>query len=264
MIDEIHKLLDALKLRHSRRTIEDVLKRAQKKKPQPSYSGFLLKLLQDEYADKRNRMIANRIKSSGLREFWTLETFPWELQPCLAKSRRAIQELAELDFISRGESVVFTGLPSAGKSGLASGIVMKALFAGRSAMARSAQDLFEALGASLADRSTKRLLQRLSRQDVLLIEEFGYVNPPSQVQVNNFFRLMDNRCSRKSTIITTNLGFQEWGKFLANGPLTAALLSRLMQNCHVFAFPPNAANLRDPKLKLPARATRPPILDAIV
>lgn len=263
MIDEIHKLLDALQLRHSRRTIEDVLKIAQKK-TQPSYSSFLLKLLQDEHSDKRNRMIANRIKNSGLKECWTLETFPWELQPCLAKSRRAILELAELDFVSRGESVVFTGVPSAGKSGLASGIIMKALFAGRSAIAHSAQDLFEALGASLADRTTKLLLQRLSRQDVLLIEEFGYVNAPTQVQVNNFFRLMDNRCSRKSTIITTNLGFQEWGKFLANGPLTAALLSRLMQNCQVFAFPPNAVNLRDPKFKLSARAPRPAIFDAIV
>jgi DNA replication protein DnaC len=260
MIDEIHKLLDALQLRHSRITIEDSLKQAQYKKP--SYSGFLLKLLQDEHADKRNRMIVNRIKNSGLKEYWTLETFPWHLQPCLAKSRRAIEELAELDFVNRGESVVFTGLAATGKSGLASGLMMKALFAGRTAMARSAQDLFDELGASLADRTTKLLLKRLSRLDVLLIDEFGYVNAPSQAQVNNFFRLMDDRCNRKSTIITTNLGFQEWGKFLANGPLTAGLISRLIQNCHVFAFPPNAANLRDPKLKLPARAARPAVFNA--
>lgn len=261
MIDEIHKLLDALKLRHTRGVIEEALKAAQKSKP--SYSGFLLKLLQDEHADKRNRLVANRIKNSGLKEFWTLETFPWQLQPCLAKSRRLIQELAELDFIDRGESVVFTGLAAAGKSGLASGLMMKALLAGRSAMARSAQDLFDDLGAAAADRTARHLLKRLARLDVLLIDEFGYVNPLNQVQVNNFFRLMDIRSNRKSTIITSNLGFPEWGKFLANGPLTAALISRLIQNCHVFDFPSNAVNLRNPKLKLPARAPRPPVLETV-
>lgn len=261
MIDEIHKLLDALALRHSRQTVASALKEAQQKKP--SYSAFLLKLLDAEHRDKRNRTIANRVKNSGLKESWMLETFPWHLQPCLSKSRRAILELAELDFIDRGESVVFSGLAGVGKSGLASGILLKALFAGRSAMACSAQDLFDELGASLADRSTKRLLQRLSRIDVLLVDEFGYVNAPSQVQINNFFRLMDSRCNRKSTIITTNLGFQEWGKFLGNGPLTAALLSRLLQTCRVFPFPPTAVNLRDPGLKLPAKAPRPAILNTI-
>ena len=60
-----------------------------------------------------------------------------------------------------------------------------------------------------------------------------------------------------------NLGFQEWGKFLGNGPLTAALLSRLLQTCRVFPFPPAAVNLREPGLKLPAKAPRPAILDAI-
>jgi DNA replication protein DnaC len=261
MIDEIHKLLDVLMLRHSRRTVDAALKEAQQKKS--SYSAFLLKLLEEEHRDKRNRMIANRIKNSGLKEFWMLETFPWHIQSCLSKSRRAILELSELDFIDRGESVVFSGLAGVGKSGLASGILLKALLAGRSVMARSAQDLFDELGASLADRTTKRLLQRLSRIDVLLIDEFGYVNAPSQVQINNFFRLMDGRCNRKSTIITTNLGFQEWGKFLGNGPLTAALLSRLLQTCRVFPFPPAAVNLREPGLKLPAKAQRPAILDEI-
>jgi DNA replication protein DnaC len=261
MIDEIHKLLDVLKMRHSRRTVAEALKEAQQKKS--SYSAFLLKLLEEEHRDKRNRMIANRIKNSGLKEFWTLETFPWHLQLCLSKLRRSILELAELDFIDRGESVVFSGLAGVGKSGLASGVMLKALFAGRSAVASSAQDLFDELGNSLADRSTKRLLQRLSRIDVLLIDEFGYVNAPTQVQINNFFRLMDGRCNRKSTIITTNLGFQEWGKFLGNGPLTAALLSRLLQTCRVFPFPLTAVNLREPGLKLPAKAPRPAILDAI-
>jgi len=60
-----------------------------------------------------------------------------------------------------------------------------------------------------------------------------------------------------------NLGFDEWGKFLGNAPLVAALLSRLLQKCRTIVFPKEAVNLRNPKLGLPARAERPAILDVL-
>lgn len=260
MLDEIHSVLDALKLRHTRATVAETLREAQRKKP--GYSAFLLDIVRRELEDKKTRTIANRLKNSGLEEYWTLETFPWHIQTCLAKHRKAILELAELDFLDKGESVVFVGKPGVGKSGLASGLLIKAIYGGRMCRTIKAQELFERLGSSLADRTTKTLLAGLSRLDLLVIEEFGYVNPPSQVQINNFFRLLDIRANRKSTCLSTNLGFQEWSKFLGNGPLTAALLSRLLQKCHVFAFALNAINLREPRLKLPARAPVPPILKA--
>ena len=75
-------------------------------------------------------------------------------------------------------------------------------------------------------------------------------------------RLQDVRCNRKSTMLTTNLGYEEWGKFLGNDSLVAALISRLGQKSRTFAFPKDAVNLRNPKLGLPATAPRPTILDA--
>jgi DNA replication protein DnaC len=259
MLEDIHTLLDALKLRHARRAVAEAIKAAQKDKP--SYSAFLLELLRREHEGQRDRAIASRLKRSGLDEFWTLETFPFHIQKCVNK--RAIYELAELDFIARGESVVFIGQAAVGKSGLASGILMKALYAGRRCQAIKADKLFEDLRASHADRATRSRIQTLSRLDVLLIEELGYVNALDPREINDFFRLMDNRCNRKSTIITTNLGFEEWGKFLGNGPLVAALLSRLLQKCRTFVFPKEALNLRAPKLGLPARADKPAILGAV-
>ncbi len=258
MIDDIHTILDTLRLRHARNAVDEALKEAQKKKP--SYSAFLLELLRREHEGQRNRSIAGRLKRSGLDEFWALETFPFHIQTCVNK--RAIYELAELDFISRGESVVFIGQAAVGKSGLASGIMMKAIYAGKRCQAIKADKLFEDLRASHADRATRSHIQSLSRVDLLLIEELGYVEALEPRQVNDFFRLMDNRCNRKSTIITTNMGFEEWGKFLGNGPLVAALLSRLLQKCRTIVFPKEAHNLRAPKHCLPARAEKPAILDA--
>lgn len=259
MLDDIHALLDALKLRHARAAVAETLKAAQKDKP--SYSAFLLELLRREHEGQRDRAIARRLKRSGLSEFWTLETFPFHLQKCVNK--RALYELGELDFMERGESLVFIGQAAVGKSGLASGILMKALYAAKRALAIKADELFEDLGASHADRATRSRIRTLSRLDLLLIEEFGYDNTPEPRQINDFFRLMDNRCNRKSTIITTNLGFDEWGKFLGNAPLVAALLSRLLQKCRTIVFPKEAVNLRNPKLGLPARAEKPAILNTL-
>lgn len=258
MIDQLHNLLDTLKLRHTRETIADALKVAQRKKP--SYSRFLLDILSQEHQDKRNRSIANRIKRSGLEEYWMLDTFPYHLQRSVKE--RTINDLADLDFIDQGKSVVFIGQAGCGKTGLASGILLKALYAGKSGYCIKAQDLFDELDASQADRSTRHLIKRLSRLDLLLLDEFGYTNPLRQVQINNFFRLMHNRCGRRSTIITTNLGFAEWGKFLGNAPLVAALLSRLLQKCQTISIV-RGTNLRDPKHGLPSSAPAPQVLKSL-
>ncbi len=89
------------------------------------------------------------------------------------------------------------------------------------------------------------------------MDEFGYVQARTTPQINPLFLLIDNRASRKSTIITTNLGFEEWGSLLGGKALTAALLSRLLQKCHV--FPVEGVNLREPAYKLPARAPKQPL-----
>lgn len=256
MLHDIQTLLETLKWRHAHAAVEDALQRAEKNKP--SYSAFLLDLLRQEHEGQRNNATVRRLKRSGLREFWTLETFPFHIQKCVDK--RLLYELAELDFIERGESIVFVGQAAVGKSGLASALLLKALYAGHRGAAMSAPDLFDALNASHGDRTTRSLLRRLCRLDVLLIEEFGYLTPPQPQQINDFFRLMDLRCNHKSTIITTNLGFDEWAKFLGNGPLVAALLSRLLQKSKTIVFPSDAVNLRHPKLALPTSPPKPTVL----
>src|SRR3954452_8416251 len=84
--------------------------------------------------------------------------------------------------------------------------------------------------ASLADRSTRQLLNRLARLDILLIDELGYLNLKPE-QSNTFFKLMEERYNRHSTIITTNLIY-EWHSFLGNKSMVDALLSRVRHYCH--------------------------------
>ena len=98
--------------------------------------------------------------------------------------------------------------------------------------------------ASLADRSTRQLLNRLARLDVLLIDEFGYLNLKPE-QSNTFFKLMEERYTRHTTIITTNLGYDDWQNFLGNKSMVDALLSRVRHYCHTVTI--NGPSLREPQ-----------------
>lgn len=251
MIDDIHTCLDALKLRKIHEIAQDELKTAQAKKP--SYSAFLLNLLRREVEDKRQRAIHSRISQAALPERWTLETYPFHVQTCVSKKQH--EEFAELDFVTRAENIVWMGGTGVGKTGLASSILLKALYAGRTGKLVKAQDLFDEFSASMADRSTQALIKRLSRLDVLLIDECGYVTPQPG-QINNLFRLVENRYGKKPTLWTTNLGYKEWPKFLGNGPLAAALLRRLLHHCHTITFP-KGVNLSKPKYAPPPPEAQP-------
>jgi DNA replication protein DnaC len=99
--------------------------------------------------------------------------------------------------------------------------------------------------ASLADRSTPKYIRRLSRIDVLAIDEMGYLTIRPE-QANVFFRLMEERYTRKPTILTTNLAYDEWQRFLGNAPMVDALLSRLQHRCHTVTI--EGPSLRDPEL----------------
>lgn len=245
MHDEIYACLDALKLRKAREILAEELKLAQAKKS--SYSAFLLSLLRQEHEDKRQRSITNRIRQSSLWDRWTLDTYPWHIQTCLSKKQH--YELAELDFIAAAENIVWVGATGVGKTGLAQAILLKALYAGRTGRMVKAQDLFDEFDHSITDRSTHALVKRLSRVDVLLIDELGYVEPKPG-QINNFFRLVENRYGKKPILITTNLGYREWPKFLGDSPLAGALLRRLLHRCHTIEFP-KGVNLTKPKYALP-------------
>ncbi len=228
MDDELDQLLKGLKLRHLRQIIGDELSSAQDNGP--SYTDFLKRLLRQEYRDQQERYLEHRIRRARLPERWSLHTFPWKRQPGVDK--RAVLQLAELDFIATGSNIVWIGPTGVGKTGLASALLLKALHQGYRGLFIKAQDLFDDMYTSLADYSSRKLLDRLVRLDVILVDELGYLNLRPE-QSNIFFKLMEERYARrKATLITTNLDYDEWYAFLGQKEMVGALLDRLRHRCH--------------------------------
>ena len=138
--------------------------------------------------------------------------------------------LAGLDFVERAENIAFIGKPGTGKSGLAIGLLRTALINGYRGRFYNAQDLLDELYASLADRSTPKLIKRLCNYPILLIDELGYLTLKAE-QINAFFKLMGERYGKSSTIITTNLDYPDWYDLFQRKSLVDALLDRLKHRC---------------------------------
>jgi DNA replication protein DnaC len=238
MNDEIDQLLKSLHLTKIAEILDQEVAKAEKK--EASYQDLLAVLLRAQWHHRQQTALAYRIRRSRLPEQWSLESFPWKRQPGV--SQRQIRGFAELDFIAKAENIVFIGPTGVGKTGLASGLLLKALQNGYRGTFLRAQDLFDEMYASLADRSSRKLVDRLARVDLLVVDEMGYLNLRPE-QTNIFFKLMEERYRRKATIITTNLDFSEWHNFLGNKALVEALLSRLRHQCHTVTI--DGPSLRD-------------------
>lgn len=246
--DELRTLLAQLRFNGMARALDAELDRAEREAtPAPE---LLLRLLSAEAAHRRERSLAYRLDQARLPWRWTLDTFPFERQPGVNKSQ--IRTLAGLEFVRRAENVLLIGEPGTGKTGIGIGLLREACLNGYNGRFYNAQVLLDDLYASLADRSTSQLLKRLSRFQPLLIDELGYLNLKPE-QTNAFFRLMDQRYNRASTIITTNLLTSDWYELFQKKSLVDALLSRLEHHCITI-------HIKGPSLRTPAPTapTSPP------
>ena len=237
--EELEQLLKNLHLRRILDICEEEFEKAEAK--QLAYEELVLRLLRAQWHHRQETALEWRIKRAQLPQEWTIESFPFRRQKGV--QQRQIRGFAGLGWVPKAENIVFVGPTGVGKTGLASGLLLKALQNGHRALFVKAQDLFDDMYASLADRSTRRLLKRLAAIDVLCIDEMGYLTIRPE-QANIFFKLMEERYTKKPTVITTNLDYDEWHEFLGNRPMVEALLSRLRHRCHTVTI--EGPSLRDP------------------
>ncbi len=228
MKQKINRLLDELKLKGMAKVIDQQIALAESG---TALQDIIYNLLQEELGYRQERSLINRIKNANMPWDWTLNSYPFEHQPGVNKNQ--IMTLAGLDFLERGENIIFHGKTGVGKSGLAIGILRQALISGSRGRFYDVQRLLDDLYASLADRSTTKLLNALCRYDILLLDELGYLTLNKE-QMNAFFKLMKERYEAgKSTIITTNLEPEEWYQLLKPKDMVDALLDRLYHRCVV-------------------------------
>lgn len=249
MREKLREILQELHLQGMSNALDKALDQAEKEAT-PAVE-VLYRLALEERRVRQEKSLANRLKQARMPWDWTLESFPFSHQPGVNETQ--IKTLAGLDFVHRGENLVFIGPPGTGKSGLACSLLRQACFNGYRCRFYDAQALLDELYASLADRTTPRLLKRLSNYDLLLIDEIGYLRLRPE-QVNAFFKLMELRYARKASILTTNLDYPAWYDLFKRKPLVDALLDRLRHHCIT-------VRINGPSLRVPEHEPNPPAQD---
>lgn len=229
MDDDLKHKLKYLRLAGLEEKWDDLIAEGDKK--QLSSPRFMKLIVDTLYGIKLARAKSARLSGAKIPDPWVMATYPFGKQPKLNK-RKIVSLHDSLDYMTKKQNVLLVGPTGVGKTGLGTALLIHAITAGHRGRFITFPELIDDLNKSIAAHKEDRILRAFAGFDCLLIDELGYVDiEPAQVGL--FFRLMSMRHRTKTTIVTTNLGFQDWGAFLKNQQLTAALLDRLTENAHV-------------------------------
>jgi len=230
MINPIPELTPLLKqLRLSGMTDSLTMRNREAIEHQLSYPDFLALLVQDEVARRDQKKYATRLRRAGFRSNKTLESFDLNANPNL--NRAYINELADCRFIDEHVAVLLAGPCGTGKSHLAQAIGHCAVQQGIDVLFFTQAKLLANLHAARATNTYEKRFQTLAKVDLLIIDDFG-LKPLKSPQDEDLHDLIDERYEQKSTIITSNLDFSEWGQAFPNKLLGAATLDRLRHNAY--------------------------------
>jgi len=191
---------------------------------------FLARLVELELIDRERRMIERRIKAAKFPATKSLDSFDFKAIPKLNKMQ--VLELARCEWIDRRENVIALGPSGTGKTHVALGLGLAACQKGLSVSFITAAALVNELMEARDERRLLRLQKQLSAVKLLIIDELGFV-PLSKTGAELLFELISQRYERGSTLITSNLPFDEWTETFGTERLTGALLDRLTHHVNI-------------------------------
>ena len=191
---------------------------------------FLLELTELELIEREHRRAERRVKEAGFPINKSLDSFDFKAIPTLNKSM--VLQLARNEYIKKRENVLAMGNSGTGKTHIGIALGMLACQEGFKVKFFTAAGLVTAMMEARDERVLGRLKKQLARQDLVIVDEFGYV-PFSKTGAELFFEFFAERYEQGSVFMTTNLPFEQWTEVLGSQRLTGALLDRLTHRIHI-------------------------------
>ena len=194
--------------------------------------------------DRERRAAERRLKAAKFPGPKTLETFDFQARPSVNKP--LVLELMRCEYIDKRENILLVGNSGTGKTHLATALAMEACGRGKRVRFFRVTELVTQLMEAREERQLARLRSGLSKLDLLVLDELGYV-PASKIGAELLFDVISTAYERTSLIVTTNLPFENWTEVLGSERLTGATLDRLTHRCHILETHGDSYRLREAK-----------------
>jgi DNA replication protein DnaC len=205
---------------------------------------FLLQLCELELIERERKAAERRLKAARFPTAKQLDEFDFTARPSVNKP--LVLDLLRGDYLSRRENILLVGPSGTGKTHLATVFGVAACAQGRRVRFWRVTELITTLREADQERQLLRLRSHLTKLDLLILDELGYV-PASKAGAELLFDVIATAYERSSIILTTNLPFENWPEVLGNERLTGAALDRLTHRCSILETSGESYRLQDAK-----------------
>lgn len=191
---------------------------------------YLAILIDHQWEDRENKKIERLLKQASFRQNANLADINYAPERNL--DRNMFARLSTLDFISRNENIIINGASGVGKSHLAQALGNQACLSGLRTSYSVTARLFKKLKLSKVDGTYLKELEKLSRVDLLILDDFGLQAFDNQDR-ETLMDIIDDRHSKKSTIISSQIPVSAWYEIIGGeGTLADAVLDRIVNSSH--------------------------------
>jgi len=195
-----------------------------------SFDERLGLLVEAEWLARENKRLANALREAKLRLGQAcVEAIDYPPRRELDKA--VVRQLATCRWVHEHQQLLITGATGTGKSFLACAFAQQACRKGYRALYRRVPRLFDELTLAHADGTYIRLLGKLARIDVLVLEDWG-LGPLRDQDRRDLLEILEDRSETRSTIITSQLPPDQWHEYLGDPTVADAICDRLLHNAH--------------------------------
>lgn len=207
-----------------------------------SFVEGMIKLTNHEIDFKELNMIKSMVKTGAFPHLKELKDFDFSFQPSINKQQ--LLDFESLRFIEKHENIVFLGNSGVGKTHLATSIGIAAAKNRYSTYFIKCHDLLQQLKKAKLENRLDARLKHFCKYKLLIIDELGYL-PIDKEDSKLFFQLIDMRYEKRSTILTTNINFNEWDDVFYDAVIANAILDRVLHHAHVVSISGKSYRLKD-------------------